>query len=198
MQCEPEECQKLELLHSYTKMVSSSVQRKASVAFLILCFMVFDCSSVPLDTNNTNSKLTPTNSTINMDYHQSFPHDINEHISTNKTSQAAEAKPQSYVNKSQNDVTFLKDEETSLMNNVKNDLAAVSTHNSRRFHRSKRSTGLSMLAARHNITSEILKWINYVANCAEENYSIYHGFCSVSSSEVSYCIIHIHLYTREL
>jgi hypothetical protein len=145
MQCEPVECQKLELLHSYTKMVYSSVQLKASVAFLILYVMVFDCSSVPLYTNSTNSKLTPMNSTINVDYHQS-----------------------AYV---------------------KNNLAADSTHNSRSFHRSKRSTELS------DISSNILKWINYLANCVEENYSKCLFSCSDNNSEVSCFSAHIHLYT---
>lgn len=176
-------------------MVCFSVQHKASVAFLILYFMVFDCSSAPLDTNSKNSKLTPTNSTINVDYHPSVSYDVNEHISTIKSLQTAEAKPQSYINISQNDVTFSKDEETSLMNNVKNNPAANNTHNSRRFHRSKRSTELCTSAARPNISSEILKWVNYVANCAGNSNSNHHHSCSVNSSEVcSYCI-HIHLYT---
>jgi len=188
MQCEPEECHKLELLHSYIKMVYSSVQHKASVAFLILYFMVFDCSSVPLYTNSTNLKLTPTNSTINVGYHQSVSYDINEHISTIKRSQTAETKRQSYVNKSQNGVTFSKDEETSLMNKDKKSLAADSTHNTRRFHRSKRSTGL-------NISSEILKWIIYVANCAGNSSSKCHDSCSVSNREVCCYFMHIHLYT---
>jgi len=191
MQCESEECQQLELLHSYTKMVYFSVQHKASVVFLILYFMVFDCSSLPLDTNSTNSKLTPTNSTINVDYHPSVLYDTNEHISTIKTSQVAEAKPQSYVNKRQDDVAFSKDEETSLMNNVKNNPAAENTHNSRRFHRSKRSTELCTSAARPNISSEILKWVNYVANCPGNSNSN----CSVNSSEVCCYFIHTHLYT---
>jgi hypothetical protein len=178
MHCEPEECQKLELLHLYTKMVCSSVQHKASVAFLILYFMVFDCLSVPLYNNSTNSKLTPMNSTINMDNHQSVLYDINEHVSTIKTSQATEAKPQTYINKSQNDVTFSKDEEKSLMNNIKSNLAANNTHNTRKFNRSKRSTA----------ASEILKWINYVANCADKDYSKCLDSCSVNNSEVcSYC-----------
>jgi len=194
MQYEPEECQKLELLHSYTKMVYSSVQLKVSFAFLILYFMVFDCSSVPLYTNSTNSKLTPTNSTITVDYHQSVSYDINGHISTIKTSQAAEAKPQSYTNKSQNDVNFSKDEETSLMNSVKNKLAADNTHNSRRFSRSKRSTRLCMSETGHNISSEILTWIIYVANCVENNCSNRLDLCSVNNTEVCY-FVHIYVYT---
>jgi hypothetical protein len=175
-------------------MVCFSVQHKASVAFLILYFMVFDCSSVPLDTNSINSKLTPTYSTVNVDYHPSVLYDINEHISTIKTSQAAEAKSQSYINVSQNDVTFLKDEETSLMNNVKNNPVANNNHNSRRFHRSKRSTELCTPAARCNISSAILKWVNYVANCAGNNNSNYHHSCSVNSSEVCCYCVHIYLY----
>jgi hypothetical protein len=195
MQCEPEECQKLELLYLYTKMVYSSVQHKASLGFLILYFMVFDCSSVPPYTNSTNSKLTPVNSTISVDYHQSVSYDINQRIATIKTSQAAKAKPQSYINNSQNDVTFSKDEETSLMDSVKNSLAADKTHNSRRFHRSKRSTGSSMSAASPNISSEILKWINYLANCVDNSYSKCLNSCSVNSSEVCCYFTHIHLYT---
>ena len=195
MQCEPEECQKLELLHSYTKMVFSSVQHKASLAFLILYFMVFGCSSVSLYTNSANSKLTPTNNTINVDHHQPVSYDINEHISTIQTSQATEAKLQSYISKSQNDVTFSKDEETSLMNNVKKNLAAGITRNSRRFRRSKRSTGLSMSATIRDVSSEILKWINYVVNCADNMYSKCLSSCSVDSSEVCCYFICIHLYT---
>jgi hypothetical protein len=194
MQCESEECQRLELLRFIEKMVYSSVQHKASVAFLILYFMVFDCSSVPLDTNSTNSNLTPTNSTINVDYHHSVSFGSSENISTIKTSQAAEAKPQSYVNKSQNDGTFSKDEETPLMNDVKNNLAADNTHNSR-FHRSKRSTRLSRSAARPNISSEVVKWIIYVANCAENSCSKCYNSCSVNSSEVCCYFIHICSYT---
>jgi hypothetical protein len=187
MHCEPEESQKLELLHSYTKMMYSSVQHKASVAFLILYFTVYDCSSVPAYANSTNSELTLTNSTINMHYRQSVLYDVNEHMSTVKTSQAAEAKPQSYVNKIQNDVNFAKDEETSLMNNVKNNLAADSSHNSR-FRRSKRSTGLSK-------SIEILKWVNYLANCAENSCSKCHDSCSFNSNKVCSYFMYTHLYT---
>jgi len=184
MQYEPEECQKLELLHSHTRMVYSSVQLKASFAFLILYFMVFDCSSVPLHTNSTNSNLTPTNSTISVDYHQSVSHDINEHISTIKTSQTAEAKPQSYINKTQSDVTSSKDEETSLVNSVKNNLAVNNTHNSRRFSRSTRSTRLCMPETRHNISIEILKLIVYLDNYVEDDYSKRLDSCSFNNSEV--------------
>jgi len=166
-------------------MVYSPVQHKASVAFLILYFTVYDCSSVPLYTNSTNSELTPMNSTVNMDYRHSVTYGVNEHISTVKTSQAAEAKPQYYVNKIQNDVNFAKDGETSVMNNVENNLAADNSHNGR-FHRSKRSAGLSK-------SSAILKWINYLANCAENSCSKCHDSCSLNSNEVCCYFIHIHL-----
>lgn len=186
MHCEPEESQKLEVLHSYTKMVYSSVKHKASIAFLISYFAVCDCSSVPLYTNSTNSELTPMNITINMYYRQSVPYDVNEHISTIKTSQAAEAKPQSYVNKIQNDVNLSKDGKTSAMNNVENNLTADGSGNGR-FHRSKRSTGLSK-------SNAILKWINYLANCAENSCSKCHDSCSLNSIEVCSYFIHIQLY----
>jgi hypothetical protein len=191
MHCEPEESQKLELLHTYINMAYSSVQHKASVAFLIIYFMVYDCLSVSLYINSTNSELTPMNNTISMDYRQSVSYDVNERISTIKTSQEAEAKPQSYLNKIRNDVNFSKDEETSLMKNVKNNLTADNSHNGR-FHRSKRSTVLS-------VSSEILKWINYLANCAESNCSECHSSCSFSSNEVCCCYsVHLHLYAWKL
>jgi len=184
MQYEPEECQKLELLHSHTKMVYSSVQLKACLAFLILYSVVFDCSSVPLYTNSTNSTLTPTNSTISVSHHQSVSYDMNEHILTFKTSQAAEAKRQSYINKTQNDVNSSKDEETSLMNSVKNSLAVDNTHNSSRFSRSRRSTGLYKPETRHIISSEILKWIICLANCAKKDYSKRLPSCLGNNTEV--------------
>jgi hypothetical protein len=165
-------------------MVYSSVEIKASFAFLILYFMVFDCSSVPLYTNGTNSKRTPTNSTVSVDYNQSVSYDTNEHISTINTSQGAEAKPQSYVNKTENDATSSKDEETSLMNGVKNKLAVDNTHNSRRFSRSKRSTRLCMPETRRIISSEVFKWIIYLSNCVENNYSKSLVSCSVNDTEV--------------
>ena len=197
MQCEPEECRKLILWHSLTNMVYSSLQLEASVAFLILYFLVFDCSSSPLYASGTNSKMTSMNGTINVDYHQSLSHDRNEYISTNKTSHGAEAKPQSYININQNKVTFSMGEETSLTNHINNNPATDGTRNSRRFSRSE-GTGSCNLKTRPNISREIKKWISYVASCSDESSSKCHDSCSVNSTEVCCYFVHIHLYTWKL
>jgi hypothetical protein len=159
--------------------------------------MVFDCSSVPLNTNSTNSKLTQENSSISVDYFQSVSYDINDHISAMKTSHGAEAKPKSHANKSQSDVSWSQYQETSRMNNVNNILAADSSHSSRNVRRSERSTQGTTSETGRNISSESRKWVNYLAHCIDPSSDKHHHYCSVSSSKVCYyCIgLHINLYS---
>jgi hypothetical protein len=137
-------------------MVRSSLQQKATFAFLILYFMVFHCSSVPLHRNSTDSKPTPENSTVSMDYLQSVSHDVNKH-----TSHEVEEKQKLYGSKNQTDMTFLKKEEISVMKNVNNILAAENTHGSRSVRRSQRSTHTDISVL---IEQYVNHFYNYRAN----------------------------------
>jgi hypothetical protein len=166
-------------------MLYYSAQLKASIAFVILHFMVSDCS-IPLHTNRSTLK----NSSFSIVHLSSVSPKLSEDASGMVISHGSEleAKPVFHGNQTENNVNALKDAKISVTNSINRSLTGDNSHNNIHIIRSKRSTQCSILEPSLSISSETQKWVNYLANykvsCNE-----CHSYCSVNNSEVRSCTL---------
>jgi hypothetical protein len=136
-------------------MVYYAAQLKASIAFVILHFMVSDCLSIPIHRNRT----APQNSSISVVHLNPFSQQLNEGDLKMKTSYSSESevKLKSDGSQTRSNVTSLKNAEASVTNSINNNLAEEDSHDNIQTVRSKRSTYIE-------ISNIIQEYVNYLLN----------------------------------
>jgi hypothetical protein len=146
--------------------------------------MASDCSSAPIHMNTT----APKNSSNSAVHFNSMSKQLNEDTPTMKISHGSEseAKPVFHGNRTKNDVNAMKNAKTSATFNINKNLTEEDSHNNIHTIRSKRSTQCNVLEPSLSISSEIQKWVNYLANY-KASCNECHSHCSVNISEVCSC-----------
>jgi hypothetical protein len=128
------------------------------------------------------------NSSINAAHFHSMSKQLNEDISAVKISHdnESEAKRIFYGNRTKKNGGTMKNAKTSAIFDINKNLTEENSHDNIDMMRSKRSTQCNVLESSLNISSEVQKWVSYLANY-KTSCNECHSYCSVNISEVGSC-----------
>jgi hypothetical protein len=126
----------------------------------------------------------PKNSSNSAVHFNSMSKQLSEDSSTKEMSHGSEseAKPIFHGKQTKNNVNAM----TSAAFNINKNLTEEDSRNNIQSIRSKRSTQCNVLEPSLSISSEIQKWVNYLANY-KASCNECHSHCSVNISEVCSC-----------